>query len=143
MKNLDTKRLLEDLLFDETQALEPPWPGKKKVKIYLEFETFRDDDGQLEAIETNCAHVQWRSRCDHSGLTVFTENGSRHFSWTDLPKKLILEMDQGYSAVYLHPNDVIPFPIAKRGPWSEFECPGWFGMGLYNGLLKAGCQQVV
>jgi hypothetical protein len=121
--------------------MEPPRPGKEKTKFYAQFEPIRDSDDKLVAIDTHCTNVQWRCRFDHDGLTVSDEKGTRLFPWKELPRTLHIAVAQGHAALYLHHDDIIHFPMDSRGTWSEFEAPGWFGMMLYNALLRAGCKQ--
>lgn len=135
---MDKQALLDYMAHDHFKSLEPARPGKPKVELHYSFKTSQRSNGQIASIDTNYSDLNWRSSCDDDGLTVTQEGATRQFSWHDLPKKLVLDMEQLQSALYAHRNDLIPFPIARSGPWSEFVCPGWFGLGLYNALLKAG-----
>jgi hypothetical protein len=140
---MDKQALLDYMARDHSKSLEPARPGKHKVDLHFSFKTTQRGNGQIATIDTSYSDLNWKSRCDDDGLTVTQEGTMRKFSWSDLPKKLVLDMEQLQSALYTHRNDLIPFPIARFGPWSEFVCPGWFGTGLYNALLKAGCEQAM
>lgn len=140
---MNVETLLEYFLWSATQALKPPNPRQKKFHLAFTLTPSYEENGKLSSVQVLYPALDWRALCDHQGLLTKRDQVERRFAWTDVPPKLFLDVQQGYSALYQHRNDIIQFPIAKRGCWAELEAPGWFGLTLYNALLKAGCKQVI
>src|SRR5690606_12952830 len=79
----------------------------------------------------------WSASIDRNGLTCTDAGGSRTLPWSALPAELDLSLPPLSEANYTHALEIMPFPLAAQGEWSELRCPGIFGLSLLSAILRA------
>ncbi len=134
---MNIQLLLGELARFLQASLAPPGRGRKKVPMPFTADVSKRTDGSIERVTVRYYEIAWTGICDDSGLQIEFDGATDTFPWDSLAGNLGISMDLLQRAKYEDRSSIIPFTLAEIGPWARLRCPGWFGLGLYDAVMKA------